>query len=81
MRSLVARLAPFVIAIAWVHAAYEFSACSSFFKELDEVNDPSDDAKLSDCRKHMREVRKDAGGDAHAAWGAYYECTQEAGLR
>lgn len=52
-------------------------ACGQGLKTFDDVNDPSDDAKLAHCRAEGRE----AGPDARAVFSEYFDCTKEAGLR
>lgn len=55
-------------------------ACSSAIKTVDQVNDPSDDVALKNCREEGRAARE-AGADKDAAYGVYFDCTKEAGLR
>ncbi len=60
--------------------AFWFTGCSSLFRSFDELNDPTDDVELSQCRREGRAAR-DAGADAGAAYAAYVNCTKDAGLR
>jgi hypothetical protein len=65
------------------HAAYSFVGCAHLaqgLKDVDEVNDPSDDAKLAACRKLGREAKADGASPADA-YALYYDCTEDAGLR
>lgn len=55
-------------------------ACGGAMREIDEVNKPGDDAALARCR-HDGRAAKDAGASPLGAYGAYVECTREAGLR
>jgi len=52
--------------------------CAGWLSSVDEVNNPSDDAKLSECRAKAR-VEKQLTGDAEKAWQLYLDCTS--GLR
>jgi len=52
-------------------------ACSEGLKSIDEVNDPSDDVKLSKCRADAR-AEKQLTGNAERAWNVYLACTRDA---
>ncbi len=68
------------VPILLAHLAVQAVGCASALKELESISDPSDDVKLSQCRKLARGLMAD-GGDAGSAYAAYYSCTEEAGLR
>ena len=69
-----------VLPVLLAHGIYNASGCAPALKTLDEVNDPADDAALKRCRDLARSIKAD-GGDAGAAFDAYYRCTEDAGLR
>jgi hypothetical protein len=62
------------------HAAYQSTGCAEWLRNVDELSDPSDDKKLSDCRKLARDAKAD-GSTGEDAYRAYYECTKDGGLR
>lgn len=55
------------------------TACRSFLHTFDEVNDPSDDKALHDCRKAGRAARE-AGATPQQAFDVYDDCTKDAGF-
>ncbi len=75
-RFIMAVFLPVVIARGFM----QLTGCASALKEVESFNDPSDDAKLSKCRKEGREAK--AATDSGAAGGRAYEaCMQDAGFR
>lgn len=69
-----------VIAICIAHFLGYASGCASASKAFDDVNNPSDDVRLSECRKDAR-AEMQITGNADRAWKIYYDCTVDAGLR
>jgi hypothetical protein len=72
------------IPVAVAHAAYDTTGCGGGLAGFDELNDPSDDASLTRCRKLAREIYADGGRTklaAHEGYAAYWRCTDDAGLR
>ena len=55
-------------------------ACGDKMRGFDDVNDPSDDRALRDCRYQGR-AALDGGSSAHRAYDVYETCTRDAGLR
>lgn len=54
--------------------------CGPLMREIDSVNEPSDDVALKDCRQRAREA-KEAGASKYRAYNVYEDCTIEAGIR
>jgi hypothetical protein len=54
--------------------------CATWLKAVDDYNNPADDAALKKCRDEGRKAR-DADAGAEQAYGVYFECTKDAGLR
>ena len=57
------------------------SGCASgMMKDYDDINNPSDDKTLSECRIKAR-VEKQMTNDPERAWQHYLACTADGGLR
>ncbi len=54
--------------------------CGEGLKSIDEINNPSDDVKLSKCRGDAR-AEMLITGNKDKAWNIYLACTADAGLR
>ena len=52
--------------------------CEAFLRNMDEVNDPTVDARLAQCRREGRMARD--GGSPDVAYRAYEACKKDAGL-
>lgn len=58
----------------------QFAGCGEGLKNIDEINNPSDDAALAKCRAEAR-ADMQIYGNADRAWNVYLACTADAGLR
>jgi hypothetical protein len=78
--SVVARLVSVVVFSGALGLATQEAGCGAGLRSFDEINDPSDDEALRECRQQGR-AALDAGRTPEEAFRVYERCTQDAGFR